>query len=303
MSKILITGGTGFIGKRLIRHFIEKKDKIIAHGSSKKSLENLRQILTDESIDIKTIEFWEQNFLENNWNFPDFSQIDDIIHCAAATKVREGTLENYDKYFKLNVLATKNLAKKALEEKIKHFIHLSTGQVYGIPSEFPITAKTPKKPINLYGFTKLMGEKIVGSFGIFGLNYTILRPFSVYGKGQENIISIITNKIKNDQILTIFGDGTQSRAFCDVADICNAIQLIMNNPKCFHEEYNLSGEKEYSVNDLVKLISNKFNKEPQIVFEESGVNELKRNIADIRSLKNLGLRPRGSLEEFIESLN
>jgi UDP-glucose 4-epimerase len=303
MTKILITGATGFIGSWLVRYFTKEGKNIIAHGSSKESLRNLRQILIDEKVNLESIEFWEQNFLKTNWKFPDFSRINTIIHCAAATKVREGTLENYERYYQLNVVSTKNLAKKAIEKNVGHFIHLSTGQVYGIPSSFPITEKTPLNPINLYGFSKLIGEKIIASFGVFGLNYTIMRPFSVFGIGHNNIISIIKERIKSNKQITIYGDGTQSRAFSHVDDICRAIDIVMNREQCFSKEYNLSGEKEYSVNDLVRMISDSFNKEPELIYKESGVNELTRNIADISNLKDLGFKPEGSLEKFILELS
>ena len=303
MSKILITGATGFIGGYFVKLFSNKGYNIIAQGSSKNSIKNLRNNLEQNGINLEKIEFWEQDFLKRKWDFPDFSQIRNIIHCAAATKVREGTLENYEKYFGLNVLATKILAKKALDENLKHLIHLSTGQVFGIPHSFPITESTPKNPINLYGYTKLIGEKVVGSLGILGLNYTIIRPFSIYGKGHYNIISIIMDKIKRNDPLTIYSDGTQSRAFLHINDICSAIGLILNNEQCFSEEYNLSGLKEYSVNDLVKLISNTLNKKPKIVYKESDVNELKRNIADLSKIKKLGFTPQESLEDFINDLS
>lgn len=296
MTKILITGATGFIGGYLVKHFL-KGFQVIAHGSSNETTEHLKKRFSN----LKNLEFWQQDFLDKEWNFPNFSNIDFIIHTAAAANVREGTLKNYDKYFGLNVLATKTLAKKALDEQIKHFIHISTGQVFGIPSSFPFTERTPKNPINLYGFTKLIGEGVIYSLGNLGLNYTIARPFSVYGKGQQNIISIINNKICKDEILTVFGDGNQSRAFTHVNDICEAIGLILNNRKCFGKEYNLSGMKEYTINELIRLISKKYDKNPKIVNKEASINELKRNIADTRKIQNLGFNYKESLEAFIEN--
>ncbi|MFX0187860.1 MAG: NAD-dependent epimerase/dehydratase family protein [Candidatus Hodarchaeota archaeon] len=301
MPRILITGATGFIGGYLVKYFINKSCQIVAHGSSNESINKLKRHLTNNNIYFKNIDFWEQNFLDNDWDFPNFLKINNVIHCAAATNVREGTIENYDKYFSLNVLATKKLAKKALDADIDHFIHLSSGQVFGIPHSFPITENTPKTPINLYGFTKLMGENIILSFGSLGLKYTIVRPFSVYGKGQHNILTIIKNKIMNDEPLTIFGDGTQSRAFTHVNDICDAIGIILNNQRCFGEEYNLSGIKEYSINELVQIFSKKLKKKPKIVYKDANVNELKRNIADTSKIQRLDFKYKKSLDKFIEN--
>ncbi len=303
MAKILITGATGFIGSWLVKNLIKNGEHIIAHGSSDESINNFKKNLENENLSFEKLEFWRQNFLEQEWIFPDFSQIKNVIHCAAATKVREGIIENYDRYFSLNVQATKKIAKKAIENAVSHFVHLSTGQVFGIPGSFPIKEDTPKNPINLYGTTKLIGEYVVKSLGILGLNYTIVRPFSIYGEGHYNIISIIMDKINHNDILTIYGDGTQSRAFLHVNDICSAIGLILNNKECYSEDYNLSGLREYSINDLVKIISNKLNKEPRIVYKESDVNELTRNIADLSKIKKLGFTVKESLEDFINQLN
>ena len=302
MSNILITGATGFIGGHLVKFLAKNNYHIIAHGSSASSISDLKENLRMNNINLARIEFWQQNFLEKEWKSPDFSDIETIIHCAAITKVREGTIENYDKYFKLNVLATKRLARKALEEKVNHFIYLSTGQIFGIPATFPITEATPKNPINLYGMTKLMGEMVVVSLGYFGLNYTIVRPFSIYGAGHGNIISIIVDKLSNNEIVTIFGDGTQTRAFLHIADFCRAITLTHNNKECFNQEYNLSGLKEYSVIELVHLISSKLNISPKIEYHSSNVNELKRNLADISKIRRLGFKPEETLEEFIDQL-
>lgn len=299
MSNILITGATGHIGCWLVNHFLKKGHGIIAHGSSVESINNLK---TRSNLNSKpNVKYWTQDFLANQWNFPNFANIDIIIHCAAATKVREGTIDNFERYFSLNVLATKLIAKKALENSVKHFIYFSSGQVYGISPSFPIREDTEKKPINLYGFTKLMGENIIKSLGILGLNYTTFRPFSVYGKGHDNIISIIKNKILNDEKITVYGDGNQKRAFTHVRDLCNALELIINNKQCFSQEYNFSGIKEYSVNDLIKMISKRLNKIPHIETSNIEIKEQQRNIANINKLKDLGFNFRQTLENFIEN--
>ena len=302
MSNILITGATGFIGSHLVKYFAKDNYHIIAHGSSADSISNLKENLKKNNIGLEHIELWQQNFLDKEWKYPDFSDIETIIHCAAITKVREGTIEKYNKYFNMNVLATKRLARKALEEKINHFVYLSTGQIFGIPATFPITETTPKNPINLYGMTKLMGEKVVISLGYFGLNYTIIRPFSIYGEGHYNIISIIVDKLSNNETVTIFGDGTQTRAFLHISDFCRAIKLIHNNRDCFSQEYNLSGIKEYSVNKLIQIISKKLNVDPKIEHQSSKVNELKRNLADLSKIRSLGFIPKETLEDFIDQL-
>jgi len=296
---ILITGATGYIGSWLTRYYLKKGYHVIAHGSSNESINKLKEKL-NLSHDAK-IDFWNQDFLKNEWNFPEINKIDVIIHCAAATKVREGILENYDRYFSLNVLATEKIAIKALESNIQHFIYISTGQVFGTPPFFPIHEKMEKNPINLYGYTKLIGEMVIKSLGYMGLNYTIFRPFSVYGKEQNNIISIINNRLLNREKLIIYGNGNQKRAFTHINDLCKVLDLIIINDNCYFQEYNFSGLKEYTINQLIKMISNKLEVIPSVEYKVSEVDELERNIANTNKIQALGFKFGKTLENFIEN--
>ncbi len=302
MPRILITGATGFIGSWLTRHYLEKHYEVIAHGSSRASVFKLKSSLEQKKVNIDSLMLWNQDFLEKEWNWEVFGEkIDAIIHTAAATRVREGTIDNYERYFQLNVVAPNYLAKKALDNDVSHFVHLSTGQVFGLQDAFPISESSEKRPINLYGITKLIGERVVESIGMLGLSYTIVRPFSVYGEGHFNIISIIYDKLQNNQIIQVFGDGTQSRAFSHVLDFCSAVDAILFNKKCFGEAYNLSGPMEYSVIDIIKLLANKLSKKPQIEYKKGLVNELKRNIASLEKIEKLGFTPKYTLEEYIKN--
>jgi UDP-glucose 4-epimerase len=302
MKTLLITGATGYIGSWLTRFFIERDLHIIAHGSSDATIAQLKKTLRSKDYSLENVDYWAQDFMKEKWNPPDFSEINYIIHCAALTSVRDSIRENYGAYFTVNVLATKHLAAVAYDRNLDHFISLSSGQVYGKPNIYPINLSTVKEPINMYGFTKLMSEEVVKSFGTYGLPFTIFRPFSVFGPEHSNVISIFHERIQNQEPVIIFGDGTQKRAFTHIKDICNAIALILNNKNSFGNEYNLSGPEEYSINDLITLISQQLGKSPEIKYKESKVNELKRNLANVEPLKELGFRYEHSLEEFIKKM-
>lgn len=302
MNSLLITGATGFIGSWLTRFFLDERFNIIGHGSSETSIGNLKKKLLDKGFTLENLDFWIQDFMKKKWTFPDFSAIDYVIHCAALTSVRNSTGENYNRYFTVNVLGTKKLAAQAYDQNIDHFISLSSGQIYGKPNSYPITKTTIKEPINMYGYTKLMSEEVVKSFGTFGMPYTIFRPFSVYGPEQSNVISIFAERMQQKKDITVFGDGTQKRAFTHIRDICNAISLLLDNQSAFGNEYNLSGPEEYSINELISLLSQYFETDPEINYKNSKVDELSRNLADTEPLKELGFEYNYSLEEFIKKM-
>jgi nucleoside-diphosphate-sugar epimerase len=102
--------------------------------------------------------------------------------------------------------------------------------------------------------------------------------------------------------VTIFGDGTQKRAFTHIRDICNAISLLLNNPNAVGNEYNLSGPEEFSINELVSLLSKHFRISPEIIHKDSKVDELSRNLADTQPLKELGFEYNHYLEEYIKKM-
>lgn len=159
-----------------------------------------------------------------------------------------------------NIYGTHLLLEEAVKRNVKRFIFVSSAAVYGIPKQRPITEEHPLKPINLYGVTKLSGEKLVNAYyANNGLTTTILRFSNVYGMGAytrwKTVIPKFVWQATNDQPLTIRADGKQQRNFVHVQDIVDAfVQCSKTSKKAVAgETFNLGGES-LSISQIANIV-------------------------------------------------
>ncbi|WP_110927016.1 UDP-glucose 4-epimerase GalE [Bacillus massiliglaciei] len=262
---ILVVGGCGYIGSHLVKELIKETEVIV--------LDNLstghRWAVDDEAIFIKG-DLGERKDLENIFSK---YQIDAVMHFAASSLVGESVV-NPSKYYQNNVVSTLTLLDVMMKYNVKKFIFSSTAAVYGLPEESLLTEKSNTKPINPYGKSKLMIEKILEDYSnAYDLNYITLRYFNAAGAHKSSLIGedhnpethlipLILNHLlgKIDKI-SVFGndynteDGTCIRDYIHVTDLARAHILALNallNGKKKVETYNLGNGKGYSVNEVIK---------------------------------------------------
>ena len=227
MSSILVTGGAGYIGSKIVHDLIKQNKKVVVIDNLSTGFKKLvNKKSTFYKIDFSTKLL--KQILKNH-------KIKTIIHCAASTNVIEAN-KNKKKYHLNNVLKTKKLLQNIKDQKIDNFIYSSTCAVYGNVKK-KVNENTSLKPVNFYGITKLKAEKLVKKYSkVNNFNYAILRYFNVAGADNKNKIGIYKNNgqlIKNiassiiseKKIVNIFGnnyqtkDGTCIRDFIHVSDI------------------------------------------------------------------------------------
>jgi len=184
-----------------------------------------------------------------------------IMHLAAISGVKP-CRDQPKKAIGTNFYGTHLLLEEAVNRNVERFIFISSAAVYGTPKEYPITAKHPLKPINLYGVTKVSGEKLVNAcHATSGLTTTILRFSNVYGLSAyshwETVIPIFVWQAINNEPLTIRADGKQQRDFVHVQDIIDALILCLKAPEkeVAGETFNLGGEA-LSVNGVAEIVIN-----------------------------------------------
>ena len=254
--KILITGGAGNVGGSLARRLVQDPENYVVivdnffTGSHKKlpdsSKKNWRFIKADVN------------------NFDDISSIvcshsfDYIFHYAAVVGV-ERTLKN-PKLVLNDIDGIKNILDLAKNTGVKRVLFSSSSEVYGEPVEIPQREDTT--PLNSrlpYAIVKNVGEAFCKSYQQeFGLDYTIFRFFNTYGPLQSDDF-VITKFIKqaiNNQDITIYGDGSQTRTFCFIEDNLDATISAVTNNIWVNEVANIGSEDEMTIVDLAKTVIN-----------------------------------------------
>lgn len=289
MSKILVTGGCGFIGSHTVVDLIENGFDVISIDDNSRSttylLDGIEKItgkkLKNYKVDLK-------NFDETLAVFQENPDIAGVIHFAAYKAVGESVEVPLD-YFENNLFSLINLLKCVKEFKIDNFVFSSSCTVYGNPDVIPVTEKSPtKKAESPYGATKQMGEQIIEEFArAYQFNTILLRYFNPVGAhpsafiGElplgkpQNLVPVITQTaIGKLPQMNVFGDdydtrdGSCVRDFIHVCDIAHAhtlaIQFLMNGKntsKC--EVFNLGTGNGVTVleaiNAFEKVTSQKLN--------------------------------------------
>ena len=252
MITSLVTGGAGFIGAHVTNHLLHLKHKVIVLDDLSGGFEdnvNPNAIFIKGSInDIELI-----TCLFDEYKF------DYIYHLAAYAA--EG-LSHFIRHFNYtnNLLGSVNLINASVKHKVKCFVFTSSIAVYGTqnPPMIETAAPAPEDP---YGVAKYAVEMdLQAAHEIFGLNYIIFRPHNVYGSLQNigdryrNVIGIFMNQLLQGHALTVFGDGTQRRAFSAIADVAPHIANSVNVPKAYNELINVGGDIDYSVNELAETV-------------------------------------------------
>ncbi len=221
MSKILVTGGAGFIGSTLVDKLINEGHEVVVIddlSSGKKDYVNQKAVLYELDICSPKV---AKVFKKEKFDF--------VYHLAAQIDVRV-SVERPEYDNKINVLGGLNIIQNSYLNKVKKFIMASTGgAIYGDAEEIPTPETAPTYPVSPYGIHKLTLEKYLNYYyQVYGLNYTVLRFSNVYGPrqfkgGEAGVIAIfIDNAVKGLESFQ-YGDGLQTRDFVYVDDVVRGL--------------------------------------------------------------------------------
>ena len=267
MKNILVTGGCGFIGSNFINYYFDKNtdvsivnlDAMYYCASEFNVKEEIRNSDRYHLVKGNLCSFDLLTHILSNY------KIDTIIHFAAQSHV-QNSFEDSLQYTNDNVLGTHTLLETARRYgKVEKFIHISTDEVYG---ESMIVDDEEKKnessvlcPTNPYAATKAAAELIAKSYYFsFKMPIIITRGNNVYGPNQypEKLIPRFIKLLKEDQPVTIQGDGSNVRAFLHVLDVCSALECVIEKGQ-LGEIYNIGSDDhyEYSVLEIAQKLIQK----------------------------------------------
>jgi len=249
MGSILVTGGAGFMGSHVAEELIKRGHRVtILDDLSGGFVDNVppqAQLVIGSITDRDLV---EQLF--------DSQRFDHVYHLAAYAA--EG-LSHFIRHFNYmnNLIGSVNLINASVNTGVKCFVFTSSIAVYGSSPDLPMREETPAHPEDPYGIAKLAVEQDLAScHQMFGLNYVIFRPHNVYGERQNigdryrNVVGIFMNQILQDQPMTIFGDGQQTRAFTYIRDIAPIMADAIEIPEAWNEVFNLGADQPYTVREL-----------------------------------------------------
>ena len=281
-SRVLVTGGAGFIGSHIVdRLLAEDVEVIVLDSMHSGRLENIEKHLKQTNFRFVKGDVRDVGLVRDL-----FKGIDAVFHLAALVSVPE-SIENPVLTNDVNVNGTLNLLVASADSEVKRFVYASSSAVYGETKTVPIDEEFPTKPLSPYGASKLAAESYVKSFNeVFGLRTVCLRYFNVYGprQGWSDYSSVITQFIKrfvNDCPAVIFGDGRQTRDFVSVTDVVEANMLALTEKGVVGETFNVATGKSTTINHLAELIAQIVGKTYEVKHEKPREGDIKHSVADI----------------------
>jgi len=272
MLNSLVTGGAGFIGSHVARELVQMGHRVVVLDDlSGGNADNVPQGAALEAASVLDRE--KIRFLFEQYHF------DYVYHLAAYAA--EG-LSHFIKHFNYqnNLIGSVNLINASVNYEVKCFVFTSSIAVYG-SAPLPMIESTTPQPEDSYGIAKYAVEReLEATHHMFGLDYIVFRPHNVYGEHQNigdryrNVIGIFMNQIMQGKPMTIFGDGTQTRAFSYIGDVAPIIARSVDVPAAHNQVFNVGADTPYTLNDLAKAVAHAMGAHPEIM-HLSARNEVK----------------------------
>jgi len=283
--KALVTGCAGFIGSHLT-------DKLLAEGYEVFGIDSFTDYYP-RILKEKNISSARQNtrfhLIENDIvNIVNFPEVDYVFHLAAQAGVRSSWGSTFNIYLHNNIAATQALLEYYKEKNIKKFVYASSSSVYG-DTELPMRENNILRPVSPYGVTKLAGEHLCY---LYYKNYRVpsisLRYFTVYGPRlrPDLAISKFTKAINNNDEITVYGDGSQTRDFTFVDDVVMA-NILAANSEYSGESYNIGGGNRITVNELISIIEKSTKQKANLTYVDKQKGDVENTMADNSKAKNM----------------
>ncbi len=295
MSNILVTGGAGFMGSHVAEELVKRGHKVtVLDDLSGGFVDNIVPGAEFVQGSINDIELVNRLFAQGAYDY--------VYHLAAYAA--EG-LSHFIKRFNYNnnLIGSVNLINAAINTDVKCFVFTSSIAVYGSVQELPMTEETPAHPEDSYGIAKLAIEQELKTCKeMFDMDYVVFRPHNVYGERQNigdkyrNVVGIFMNQILQGKAMSVFGDGTQTRAFSYIGDIAPLMAEAIETPAAYNQIFNIGADHPYTINELAEAVAQAMGVEANVthlparneVIDAYSSHEKIRRVFGSRKLHTLG---------------
>jgi UDP-glucose 4-epimerase len=258
----LLTGGAGFMGSHVSEHLLKDGHQVVIlddlSGGCDDNVPRGATFVKGSILDDLLV---SELFRKYSFTY--------VYHLAAYAA--EGLSHFIRRFnYRNNLIGSVNLINAAINFNVKCFVFTSSIAVYGA-AQSPMTEDMTPVPEDPYGIAKLAVEQdLKASHEMFGLDYVIFRPHNVYGERQNiadryrNVVGIFMNQLLRDEPMSIFGDGTQVRAFTHVNDVAPIIAKSVDYPHARNQIFNVGVDEAFTVNDLARIVAAAMGKECRI---------------------------------------
>lgn len=300
--KALVTGGAGFIGSHIVDRLLKDgHDVIVLDDFSTGHRSNLpeHESLVVVEGDISNFDTVKQCMQDVDW----------VFHKAAVASVPR-TVNDPIGSTAVNYQGTLHLLEAARHNNVKRMVFASSAALYGDEPTLPKVETMCPVTLSPYAVDKLASEFACGMYTkLYGVETVCLRYFNVYGPRQDpsspysGVISIFTDKLKNSETPTIFGDGEQTRDFVFVSDVVEANMKAIKAEQGVGQYYNIATGKKITLNNLLKSLSEIYGKEFEANYGEVRQGDIKESYAVIdKAISNLSWKPTVELTQGLKLL-
>ena len=310
MSKVLVTGGAGYIGAHVAAELLKSGYGIRIYDDFSNGLHR--------RVDGKFRDIAEGDMLDRVKLLAALDGIDAVIHLAAKKAVEESVKDPL-KYYENNVGGTLNLLGAMAAKGIKQLVYSSSAAVYSPNDKEAVLEDDPTAPLSPYGASKLLAEQLISSVGSAEqISNISLRYFNVVGSNiaefgdnsKDNLVPKVFLALKNGKRPQIYGsdyptpDGTCIRDYIHVQDLALAHLAALKKVESGYisQVYNVGSGKGYSVKEMMDQISKSIGRDINPEVSQARAGDSPKLIASIDKIKDqLGWSPKASLEEMIDS--
>ena len=295
MTKILVTGGAGFIGSTITDILVDRGDEVVIidnFKTGKREYVNPKATLYEADITKEIDYIFEKEKPEK------------VIHAAANVLLRE-SLKDPMMDANINILGTINVLQSCVKHKVKKIIYCSTSARVGDPEYTPIDEKHPLRPCSPYGISKHSAEHYLETYNLnHGLDYLIFCFGNVYGPRDDpstgRLTGLFIEKMIQGEAPKIYGDGNQTRDFIYVKDLANfLVSSLDKTPE--HKLFHLANGKEVSVNEATEVMKKATGFTGDIPHIEAIQGEIRKSVFDITLVqKELGWDPKHTYEDGVK---
>ena len=302
MTNTIVTGVGGFIGSHLAETLLNQGDKVIGidefndYYNPTLKRQNISQFQNHPGFQLI-----ENNIQSLNWSEL-LVDVDVVYHQAAQAGVRPSWGKGFLDYTERNINATQIILEAAIDApNLKRLVYASTSSIYGDAETFPTPETVCPQPVSPYGITKLAAERLGKLYHQnFGVPCVYLRYFTVYGPRQRPDMAFhkFFKWILQDQPISIYGDGQQTRDFTFISDAVAANLLAAIVPLAVGEVFNIGGGSRVVLAEVINIMEGIVGRPIKKNFVEKARGDARHTSADVSKAETiLGYQPQVSLTE------